>query len=76
MGVMVQILDVPDDLHARLAARAERAGLTLSDYLLGELKRVSELGSMEEWLEKLRTDSPVVLSEEPADIIRRMRDSA
>ena len=74
MGVVVEIPDVPDDLYRRLAVRAEKAGVPLSDYLLRELRKVSELASMEEALERLRTRSATNLSESPADIIRAMRD--
>ena len=75
MGVMMQIPDVPDDLHRRLVARADKAGLSLPDYLLRELRKVSELASMEEALERLRTRSATQLSESPVDIIRAARGS-
>jgi plasmid stability protein len=38
----IQIRNVPDDVHKLLRARAAAAGLSLSDYLLGELIRVAE----------------------------------
>ncbi len=38
----VQIRNVPDQLHRTLRTRAATAGLSLSDYLLGELTRVAE----------------------------------
>ena len=37
----VQIRDVPDDVHRALRTRAAAAGLSLSEYLLGELTRVA-----------------------------------
>ena len=76
MGVMVQIPDVPDDLYRRLAVRAEKAGVPLSEYLLGELRKVSELGSMEEALERLRARPETHLSVSPAAIIRAARDAS
>jgi plasmid stability protein len=37
--VMLQIRNVPDDLHRQLKARAALAGQSLSEYALGELRR-------------------------------------
>lgn len=37
----IQVRDVPDDVHAELRARAAAAGTSLSDYVLGELERVT-----------------------------------
>jgi plasmid stability protein len=42
MPVSVQIRNVPDDIHRTLKERAARAGVSLSDYLLGEITRVAE----------------------------------
>ena len=41
MSVMIQIRNVPDDLHRTLKARAAKAGMSLSDYLLDEVRRVA-----------------------------------
>ncbi len=73
---MVEIPDVPDDLYRRLAVRAEKAGVPLADYLLGELRKVSDLASMEGALERLRMRPATTLSESPADIIRAARDAS
>lgn len=40
MAKTLQIRHVPDDMHRALRSRASEAGLSLSDYLLGELRRV------------------------------------
>ena len=42
MSKMIQIRNVPDALHRRLKARAAEAGMSLSDYLLAELRRSAE----------------------------------
>lgn len=42
MPKSVQIRSVPDDVHARLQARAAAAGLSLSDYLLSEITEVAD----------------------------------
>jgi hypothetical protein len=37
----IQIRDVPDDIHRTLRTRASAAGVSLSEYLLGEVTRVA-----------------------------------
>ncbi len=75
MAKMIQIRNVPDDLHRKLKVRAAQMGMTLSDYLLSEVERVAEKPTMKEWLEKVARDEPVELDEPPEAIIRRMRDA-
>ena len=41
MSKMIQIRNVPDTLHRKIKARAAQAGMTLSDYLLGEIERIA-----------------------------------
>lgn len=40
MTKMLQVRDVPDDVHAELRARAAAAGMSLSDFALKELSRI------------------------------------
>jgi antitoxin FitA len=73
MSIMVQVRNVPDGLHRRLKARAAAAGLSLSDYLISELRRVAETPTRAELLERLQGRAPVVLSESAADAVRAVR---
>ena len=41
MSVMIQLRNVPDDLHRQLKARAAE-GLSLSDYIINDVKRLAE----------------------------------
>ncbi len=41
MAKTIQIRDVPEDIHRTLRVRAAEAGVSLSDYLLGEIERVA-----------------------------------
>ena len=75
MSKMIQIRNVPDDLHRTLKVRAAKAGMTLSDYLLSEIEQVAEKPSLREWLEMVGRDEPVELDEPPEVTIRRMRDA-
>ena len=72
---MIQIRNVPDDLHRTLKARAAKSSMTLSDYLLSEIEQVAKKPTMKEWLEKVSRDEPVEVDEPPEVIIRRMRDA-
>jgi hypothetical protein len=38
MSKMIQIRNVPNRLHGKLKARAARSGMSLSEYLIGELE--------------------------------------
>jgi plasmid stability protein len=75
MSKMIQIRNVPDDLHRTLKARAAKAGMTLSDYLLSEIELVAKKPTIKEWLEMVSRDEPVELDEPPEAVIRRMRDA-
>ena len=41
MSKMIQIRNVPDDLHRALKVRAAREGMTLSAYLLREIAQLA-----------------------------------
>ena len=72
---MIQIRNVPDALHRRLKARAALAGMSLSDYLLAEIRRVVERPTVDELKERLRRRSRVEPSIPAAAMIREERDS-
>lgn len=74
MSVMVQIRNVPDGLHRQLKSRAALAGMSLSDYLLREIRELAERPTLEEMLARLDRRSRVDLSPSAADIIRAERD--
>jgi plasmid stability protein len=73
MSTMIQIRNVPDELHRRLKARAAMAGMSLSDYLLKEIRTVAERPTMEEMRERLARRSRVETGESAADAIRAIR---
>ena len=49
----LQIRNVPDDVHRALRIRAAAAGVSLSDYALGELERAAERPPVAEVLQHL-----------------------
>lgn len=75
MGKMIQIRNVPDELHRKLKARAAMEGMSLSDYLLTEIRRLAAQPTLREFLEGLHQREPVKLRESPAAVIRAERDA-
>jgi len=75
MSTMIQIRNVPDALHRRLKARAAMAGMSLSDFLLQQIRAVAERPTIEELRARLARRSTVTLSEDTADAVRAERDS-
>lgn len=73
--MMIQIRNVPDVLHRRLKSRAALAGMSLSDYLLQQIREVAERPTIEELRARLARRSPVTLSVDTADAVRAERDS-
>ena len=74
MPKMIQIRDVPDDLHIVLKTRAAKESMTLSDYLKRELQAVAEKPTMREWLEWTSRSKPIRTHKSGAELIRELRD--
>jgi hypothetical protein len=75
MSRMIQLRNVPDELHQVLKARAAMEGMTLSDYLIGEVRRGAERPTPREMRERLLSRTPVAPKVAPADAVRAERDS-
>lgn len=71
---MIQIRNVPEDLHRKLKARAAHAGMTLSDYLLADIRRLAARPTRDELFRRIKSREPVELSESAADAVRAERD--
>lgn len=74
-GMMVQVRNVPVELHRRLKARAAIEGMSMSDYVMRELRKALDRPTREEILERLRAQPVRRLSRRAADVIRAERDS-
>jgi hypothetical protein len=72
----ILIRDVPADIHAELQKRAERAGRSLQQYLLIELKHLTDLPTMDDLLDRIenQTGGTVGLGQAAADL-REDRES-
>ncbi len=73
MPVMIQLRNVPDELHRKLKARAAAEGMSLSDYILKDVKAQADLPTMKEWLEGLKDLTPIITKETSAEAIRAIR---
>jgi plasmid stability protein len=74
MGTLIQVRNVPDDVHRALKARAAREGLSLSEYLRTELQRVAEAPTAEELLARLQARKPVKTTESSARALSSVRN--
>jgi plasmid stability protein len=73
MSKVIQIRNVPDDVHKALKIRATKEGMSLSDFLRREVTKVAEQPTLEEMIERIRRREPVELDEDPAVTIRKLR---
>ena len=70
---MIQVRNVPDELHRSLKERAAREGTTMSDLILSELPRLAHRPSPARLLERIRHRPPVG-GPPAADLITQERE--
>lgn len=75
MSKMIQLRNVPNALHRGLKARAAMAGMSLSDYLLSEIKEIADRPTLAETRERLHQREPISLPIDAARLVRQERDS-
>jgi hypothetical protein len=74
MSKMIQVRNVPDEVHRALKAQAAAAGMTLSDYIKKELSWLSQRSQIEQSFERARERGPLGLStDEVVEMIREGR---
>jgi plasmid stability protein len=69
---LIQIRNVPDDVHRTLKARAASAGTSLSDYVLREIERTARAPTAEELDQRIRDRGRATVS---TDDILAARDA-
>mgnify|MGYP001568335704 CR=1 FL=1 len=74
MSKMIQLRNVPEQLHRKLKVRAATEGLSLSDYLLEEIRRVADRPTLAELSDRLQQRAKVVPKISPAEAVRAERD--
>ena len=75
MSKMIQVRNVPDDIHRRLKSRAALAGMSLSDYLLAELRRFADRPAPKELRRRRAERRSVTLSESAEAAVRAEREA-
>lgn len=74
MPKMIQVRNVPDELHREAKARAARAGLSLSDYLLRTLEQELAVPPVEVILARIAERERLEPSESAAELVRAERE--
>ena len=72
---MTQLRNVPDPLHRTLKARAAMAGMSLSDYLLAEIKEIAERPTLAELRARLHKRKPVAVQFDTASLLQEERET-
>jgi plasmid stability protein len=73
---MIQIRNVPEDVHRRLKARAAMEGLSLSELALAELRRSLERPTRRELLDLVGSREPVRSGPSSAELIEASRNAS
>jgi plasmid stability protein len=74
MGTLLQIRDVPEDVHRTLKARAAASGQSLSEYVRGVLSRTAARPTPEELARRIDARGVVVPSDSTVDAVRSIRE--
>ena len=72
---MIQIRHVPVEIHRTLKARAARSGLTLSGFLMRELRGIAERPTWNEILDRIDARDRVESRFDSAAAVRAERDA-
>jgi plasmid stability protein len=75
MAKMIRLRNVPDELHHKLKARAALEGLSLSDFLLREVRGIAERPTVAELRARVLGRPRVTPRESPAEAIRAEREA-
>jgi len=73
MSKMIQLRNVPEALHRSLKARAAMEGMSLSDYLVAEIKQIAERPTLLELRQRLHSRRPVTVQIDTARLVREER---
>lgn len=75
MSTMIQLRNVPESLHRILKARAAMAGMSLSDYLLAEIREIAQRPTLQELRERLHKRRRVSVTLDTAQLVREERET-
>ncbi len=69
----IQIRNVPPELHRTLKERAEKAGLSLQEYLLGEVTAIAKTPTIQEVIARVRSRELFEFEETSAEAVAEVR---
>lgn len=76
MSKMIQVRNVPDDVHRILKTRAAAAGMSLSDYIKRDLEQSARQLSLEELDARIRSrPASNIPTESILEALRELRES-
>lgn len=76
MAKTIQVRNVPEKVHRTLKARAAESGMSLSEYVLAELRDLAALPTQKEMLDRLAARPVRKTKMTAASAVRKERDSA
>ena len=72
---MIQIRNVPDELHRDLKIRAAKEGISMSELILRDLPRIAHRPTLADIQERIRRRGPIAGFEGAgADLVREARE--
>ena len=74
MSKMLQVRNIPDELHRRLKSRAALAGTSMSDYVLREIRQSLEKPTRQELFDRIARLPPVEPDPPPSEVLREARE--
>jgi antitoxin FitA len=71
---MIQIRNVPDELHRDLKIRAAREGISMSELILRDLPRIAHRPTLAQVQERIRRRGPIKGVPSGAELVRTARE--
>lgn len=74
MGILVQVRDVPEDVHRTLKARAALAGVSLTEYIRSVLNAAAARPSPDELAARIAARGAVKPTVSSQSLVRSLRE--
>lgn len=74
MSKMIQLRNVPDSVHRRLKAKAAMEGVSLSELLIREVRKIAQRPTLEEMRKRLEARPIRTFKRSPTELLREERD--
>jgi antitoxin FitA len=71
---IIQVKNVPVEMHSELRRRADQEGMTIRDYVLKLIERDQRVPSRRDWLERVSELEPVAVSRSAVEMVREGRE--